>query len=673
MKKIYLILLVIAVNTFNFSLSAQSFGNEQDEFNTLQFNLEDFPKKAGDEEFLPDITFGQTVGSVLDSEAAFLYAYNKELDEWFARQYDVFKKEIERQLNQTFQNYNKAKDAYFKHIERKNVRNQVPFLKNKYQSRVSSKTNTKRRSLNNLKLLDFRETEINIGNINNSNYADFTFNNTPIGQITSISQLNSLRNQGINLFQNNEAELFNDTRTRANLAGLDILNNGSSDHPILNSLLALHNNHYNSYTEWDQLPLMVLYLNNVRESLVVTKPIQAFDFGRREYVEDFSTYKGHESVFSPGHWLIAFNQLRYQLGDDVASQIAKQRHAIAKEEALLEMLGTITEDGIRTQNLIENLGYQNNSTEAIWLNNNEIAGGSIQIYVSANSGIRTTTSFAKKLIGILMNDSLSLDEKLNLAIALDEACYPLPTEITENNGQRILKEYSDEFRRHGKIEFADYLDSIFPINESFKRQEFEDLLKLIKKEKVRLFFDYIYAIGNVVVDSFQPVIEYALWEVGGAATLKLLSKLPTKWLTTPIKNVITRLRSPSSKAFESLKHAKKFGFRSYDDFVKYFKDNNILRSKFGIEIHHLFEKRLAQSPAIRNFLGSDTGKWKSILLDKKLEHLDFSAAWQKAIGYKGHSPGWTGFNSDNVTVEAMKRAAREIYKDYPEILKALGL
>ncbi|MEE9362425.1 MAG: hypothetical protein V3U92_07500 [Cellulophaga sp.] len=86
---------------------------------------------------------------------------------------------------------------------------------------------------------------------------------------------------------------------------------------------------------------------------------------------------------------------------------------------------------------------------------------------------------------------------------------------------------------------------------------------------------------------------------------------------------------------------------------------------------HLFEKRFAKSQAVRVFLGAKTGKWKSIVLTPA-EHLKFTNAWQKAVGH-GTTKGTSGFYSSNVTVEAMKTAARKIYKDYPEILKALGL
>lgn len=43
------------------------------------------------------------------------------------------------------------------------------------------------------------------------------------------------------------------------------------------------------------------------------------------------------------------------------------------------------------------------------------------------------------------------------------------------------------------------------------------------------------------------------------------------------------------------------------------------------------------------------------------------------FGKKGQAPGTTGFNSNNVPFDVVIKAAKEIYKDYPEILKALGI
>ena len=46
-----------------------------------------------------------------------------------------------------------------------------------------------------MKLLNFREEELNVGNTNNSEYGHLKYWLTPLSQITSIEQLDALRNQ----------------------------------------------------------------------------------------------------------------------------------------------------------------------------------------------------------------------------------------------------------------------------------------------------------------------------------------------------------------------------------------------------------------------------------------------------------------------------------------------
>ena len=74
--------------------------------------------------------------------------------------------------------------------------------------------------------------------------------------------------------------------------------------------------------------------------------------------------------------------------------------------------------------------------------------------------------------------------------------------------------------------------------------------------------------------------------------------------------------------------------------------------------------------------GKTTDDWLSIVVDKGKvgsEHYNFSEAWIKAIGKDGGPVGWTGTTTSTATIDDILEAARKIYKDYPEILKALGL
>ncbi len=83
----------------------------------------------------------------------------------------------------------------------------------------------------------------------------------------------------------------------------------------------------------------------------------------------------------------------------------------------------------------------------------------------------------------------------------------------------------------------------------------------------------------------------------------------------------------------------------------------------GLQAHHLLEKRVAK------ILGVDPMKMLSVAMTKA-EHSAFTKAWRQAIGYVGQKKAIT---TANATKEQIFDAARSIYKDYPEIIKALGL
>jgi RHS repeat-associated protein len=104
------------------------------------------------------------------------------------------------------------------------------------------------------------------------------------------------------------------------------------------------------------------------------------------------------------------------------------------------------------------------------------------------------------------------------------------------------------------------------------------------------------------------------------------------------------------------KKAEKYGIKPYKEL------KNLIKGK-GLEAHHLIEKRFAK------LLGVDAAKMESLALTKA-EHQAFTRAWRKAIGYVGDKAAVT---TANVTKEQVLNAAKSIYRNHPEILKALGL
>jgi hypothetical protein len=75
-------------------------------------------------------------------------------------------------------------------------------------------------------------------------------------------------------------------------------------------------------------------------------------------------------------------------------------------------------------------------------------------------------------------------------------------------------------------------------------------------------------------------------------------------------------------------------------------------------VHHLIEKRF------KALFGQKARDMLSIVVSPE-QHQKFTNAWRALIGY--------GTGTANATRESVEAAAREIYKGYDDILRALGL
>ena len=106
--------------------------------------------------------------------------------------------------------------------------------------------------------------------------------------------------------------------------------------------------------------------------------------------------------------------------------------------------------------------------------------------------------------------------------------------------------------------------------------------------------------------------------------------------------------------FDNLKYATTHGIKPYSALRK------VTAGHAGeIQAHHLIEKRFARR------LGGNTNDWPSVVLARD-EHKVFTDAWRKAIPY-GRDGTAMASRAD------VELAARQIYGNYPEFLKALGL
>lgn len=84
-----------------------------------------------------------------------------------------------------------------------------------------------------------------------------------------------------------------------------------------------------------------------------------------------------------------------------------------------------------------------------------------------------------------------------------------------------------------------------------------------------------------------------------------------------------------------------------------------LAKRTGLDRHHLIERRFA------HLFDQKVDDMLSILVDPKFHYKQFTSKWRQLIPHRE--------GTDTATKEQVIRAAREVYKNYPELLKALGL
>lgn len=602
-------------------------------------------------EDIADFSFNwsNSFDTAVNNEILLKRAREKAKRDWFNKQKNLIKENIERKLGNNFNNYNEAKDALFLSSESGNIyRNSKP-PKNKY--RGLRNYNISNEFLKELKLLQLRKIEISAGNINNSKYAYLKVSGTVL---KDINNLNLITQKWNNILEPLKSNIISNHYYNSIYRKLNKLGEGFND-----EIIRLKNNYYNSFDEWEQLNLMQ-FLLNFEEYKKYSNPPYAYnplfdkfkdiDKATSPVIEDYAIkHKDSKpSIFDPNY--LNFLYKKYEAEWGIGSTEYMYRKSTIP--SIYEKLKKET---------IDNLVNDVNTDDFIIENLLEVA--------------RTN---------ILNNNNLTEAEKLIEFRKLYDTYDPLLTNSSSQDDYNAkIKSYIAYFKRRGNHEFANYLETLLPLDNSFSKEDYIKLYETIRKQKLNYFYALLKEIGLATFDAFKPVIEMALWEVGGTVALKVLSKLPIKYLTTPIKNVIARLKAPTSTAFSNLKHAKKYGIQSYKQLAKEFEQLGLKLSKEGVERHHLIEVRFfKENPNIRaqlqNKFGTKTDDWLCIIVEKtnkltQSEHYVLSQKWLKAIGKKNQTPGTTGFNSDNVPFNVIIEQARKIYKDYPEILNALGI
>ena len=168
------------------------------------------------------------------------------------------------------------------------------------------------------------------------------------------------------------------------------------------------------------------------------------------------------------------------------------------------------------------------------------------------------------------------------------------------------------------------------------------------------------ASGNIlgaVVDGVATTVDIAAAIIpfvpGGAGTIVKGVRAEKALMTASVISKGADIVS-DAKGLASLKVASEFGVDSYSNLRK--SVINTYGKGSNLEVHHLIEKRFVKNTGI------NPNSMKSIVVTKE-EHRLFTNEWRKLIPY----------NTKKVSESEIKAAAKQVYKDYPDILKALGL
>lgn len=111
---------------------------------------------------------------------------------------------------------------------------------------------------------------------------------------------------------------------------------------------------------------------------------------------------------------------------------------------------------------------------------------------------------------------------------------------------------------HGQAKLAEILAEILSKSSNFTAEDRIAIYVSIHNAYLRLQGKYLIALTEAYVESFKPLIEIALFEIGGEAVFKLLSCLPK--LATAGSELVWKSISNSSECYVSSKIPKTFVF-----------------------------------------------------------------------------------------------------------------
>jgi hypothetical protein len=208
-------------------------------------------------EDIADFSFnwGNSFNTAVNNEILLRKAYEKRKRDWFNKQKNLIKENIESKLGNNFNNYNEARDALFLFSEQENIRINSITPKNKYGNLRSQGFAIQNNHLRDLKFLQLRKLEINANNINNSAYKYIKVDGIALKDIKTLNNLISKWNSLYDDFGENYGTTYYYKNVYKTLQQIN------SESGLKDLVISLKNNYYNSFDEWEQVNLMQFLLN----------------------------------------------------------------------------------------------------------------------------------------------------------------------------------------------------------------------------------------------------------------------------------------------------------------------------------------------------------------------------------------------------------------------------
>ncbi|XLS29208.1 hypothetical protein ACJD0Z_18675 [Flavobacteriaceae bacterium M23B6Z8] len=311
-------------------------------------------------------------------------------------------------------------------------------------------------------------------------------------------------------------------------------------------------------------------------------------------------------------------------------------------------------------NLIENIELT--SSQKAWLDLNGDQALMLNTLLITNQYSTASKNTIKLIIDVAKSDREVKEKVLEIKELLSALEPKLSQNIPRSTYIQRIVGINDFLRTHGYEDFATMMDPVIETAPGLSNKDLYDLYSFMFDMGREVQASFMVAVIMPFVEVAQIMVEFALLDTGITLAVKLLKSLPPLLKSIEITEVIKTMET--STILSEFKFAEKFGIKSYKDHDKFFKALNIKRSELGVEIHHLIEKRFAETLKVKE------ADMASIVLTKS-EHQAFTNAWRNEIGLNGTFV--TTYTTETATKEVIFAAARRIYKDYPEILIALGL